>query len=75
MAEFAKDWKDKCERGLLLCKHLGNIYTGSLFNGLLTLVADESIDLRDKKILMFSYGSGCAASLFFARVVGDYKHI
>jgi hydroxymethylglutaryl-CoA synthase len=75
MKHFGKDWKDKCERSLYLCKMLGNIYTGSLKNGLLTLIADKSIDLKDKKIMMFSYGSGCAASMFLMRVVGDYSKI
>jgi len=58
-----------------LAKKLGNIYTGSLYNGLLTLICDETIDLKGKKILMFSYGSGCAASLFYVRVEGCYKKI
>jgi 3-hydroxy-3-methylglutaryl CoA synthase len=42
---FGQDWKHKCERSLLLAKKLGNIYTGSLYNGLLSLLCDESIDL------------------------------
>lgn len=25
--------------------------------------------------MMFSYGSGCAASMFMIKVNGDYKHI
>jgi hydroxymethylglutaryl-CoA synthase len=75
MKYFGKDWKEKCEHTLLLAKHLGNIYTGSLYNGLMTLLCDENIDLKGKKIMMFAYGSGCASSMFFVRVVGDYKHI
>lgn len=75
MKHFGKDWKDKCERSLLLAKQLGNIYTGSLYNGILTLIGDTSIDLKGKKIMMFSYGSGCAASMFMIRVNGDYSHI
>ena len=62
--QFNSLWKDKCERSLHLAKQLGNIYTGSLYNGLLTLLCDSSIDLGNKSILMFSYGSGCAASMF-----------
>ena len=68
-------WKQKCERGLLLAKKLGNIYTGSLYNGLLTYICDEDIDLRKKKLLLFSYGSGCAASMFYVTVKGDYSKI
>jgi hydroxymethylglutaryl-CoA synthase len=72
---FGQDWKQKCERSLLLAKKLGNIYTGSLYNGLLSLICDETIDLKNKKVMLFSYGSGCAASMFFVRFVGDYSKI
>lgn len=75
LKNFGHIWKDKCERSLLLAKQLGNIYTGSLYNGLISLVCDTSVDLQGKKILMFSYGSGCAASMFIIRVAGDYKKI
>ena len=75
MQHFSQDWKDKCERTLLLAKQLGNIYTGSLYNGLISLVADPTIDLRGKKILMFSFGSGLASSMYVIRVVGEYRKI
>jgi len=75
MKHMGKDWKEKCERTLYLAKQLGNIYTGSLYNGLVTLLCDKSLDLTGKKIMMFSYGSGCAASMFFVRVVGNYKKV
>lgn len=75
MKYYGKEWKNKCERSLLLAKKLGNIYTGSLYNGLLTLICDETIDLKGKKVMLFSYGSGCAASMFFIRGVGCYKKI
>jgi hydroxymethylglutaryl-CoA synthase len=75
MKAYGPEWKNKCERSLLLAKNLGNIYTGSLYNGLLSLIGDTSIDLKDKKLMMFSYGSGCAASMFIIHVKGDYKQI
>lgn len=52
---------------------LGNIYTGSLYNGLLTLLTKDSLDLSGKKVMLFSYGSGCAASLFFVHFKQGYK--
>ena len=54
---------------------MGNIYTGSLYNGLLTLIFDESINLTGKRVMLFSYGSGCAASMFYVTVKDDYSHI
>jgi len=59
----------------VLAKQLGNIYTGSLYNGLLSLLCDPAIDLAGKSILMFSYGSGCAASMFVLRVTAGYRRI
>ena len=75
MKHFGGQWRDRCERGLLLAKQLGNIYTGSLYNGLLSLICDETIDLTGKKILMFSYGSGCAASMFVLKVNQGYRRV
>ena len=72
---YKADWKDKCERGLYLAKRLGNIYTGSLYNGLLSLICDRQIDLTGKQVLMFSYGSGCAASMFILHFRSQYKSL
>ena len=51
---------------------LGNIYTGSLYNGLISLICDKSINLSGKRIMLFRYGSGCAASMFSVKFKGDY---
>jgi hydroxymethylglutaryl-CoA synthase len=75
LKKFGSEWKDKCERSLLLAKQLGNIYTGSLYNGLLSLICDDQIDLAGKQVCMFSYGSGCAASMFVLRFSADYHRI
>lgn len=75
LKRYGDEWKDKCERSLLLAKQLGNIYTGSLYNGLLSLLCDQNIDLTGKQVLMFSYGSGCAASMFVLRINQGYQKI
>ena len=54
---------------MLLSKTLGNIYTGSLYTGLISLI--ESSNLDNKNIMMFSYGSGLMASMFTLHVRGD----
>lgn len=58
-------FKEKVGPSTLTSKQLGNIYTGSLYAGLCSLI--ESKDLNGKVIGMFSYGSGSAASLFLLR--------
>lgn len=43
--------------------------------GLISLICNESIDLVGKNILMFSYGSGNAASMFVVRGNSDYHDL
>ena len=79
------DWPEKCERNLYLAKNLGNIYTGSLFNGLLSLLLSgfpkeqggDGLDLRGRTVLNFSYGSGCASSMFVIKITDtwDYRKV
>ena len=47
----------------LLPQHLGNMYTASLYAGLLSLVTSDA-PLVGKRVLCFSYGSGLASSIF-----------
>jgi hydroxymethylglutaryl-CoA synthase len=80
---MGEDWVHKCERNLYLAKNLGNIYTGSLYNGLLSLLlrglpkeeGGEGIDLKGKRVCMFSYGSGCASSMFLLRINSNYETV
>ena len=59
---------EKCAPGLALPKIVGNSYTASLYFGLVSLLADPALQLPGKRVLFFSYGSGCAASLFSAKM-------
>lgn len=54
---------------LTFAAEIGNIYTGSLYMALASMLHQE--DLRGQRIGMFSYGSGCMAEFFGARVVGS----
>jgi hydroxymethylglutaryl-CoA synthase len=52
-----------------LPSQIGNIYTGSLYLALASLLHAEAGELEGKRIGLFSYGSGCAAEFFAGRVV------
>lgn len=53
-------------------KCCGNMYTASLYSSLASLLSNvTSTDLGGKRIGLFSYGSGCASSMFSMKVVGD----
>lgn len=56
------------EPSLRLPSEVGNIYTGSLYLALLSLLYHEAEQLSGKRIGLFSYGSGCAAEFFAGRV-------
>lgn len=55
-----------------LNKRVGNIYTGSLYLNLLSLLERGNLKTNDK-IGMFSYGSGAVAEFYSLEVVANYK--
>ncbi|KAI8853222.1 hydroxymethylglutaryl-coenzyme A synthase C terminal-domain-containing protein [Chytridium lagenaria] len=60
-AEFAA----KVSPGLLASKNVGNMYCGSLYAGLASLLSEvPSEQLVNKRVVLFSYGSGFSASMF-----------
>jgi hydroxymethylglutaryl-CoA synthase len=64
-ADVKKSFNEKTGPWLSLNSIVGNIYTGSLFLSLIDLLRNNtSADM--KQISMFSYGSGCAASMSIA---------
>jgi hydroxymethylglutaryl-CoA synthase len=54
---------------LALPSQVGNIYTGSLYLALASLLHTEAAAIEGRRIGLFSYGSGCAAEFFAGRVV------
>ena len=57
-------------------RELGNLYTGSLYSGLVGLLSFQTEQLTvGKRVLLFSYGSGLTATLFSFTVKGSIKHI
>lgn len=50
----------------------GNMYCGSVYGGLVSLLSNVAPKtIANKRIGMFSYGSGLASSMFSLKVVGD----
>lgn len=57
-------------------RRLGNMYTASVYGGLASIIDSvEPEQLLGKRIALFSFGSGLAASFFAMRVRGDTKKI
>ena len=72
MAASKTLFAEKTLPSTLTSKKLGNLYTASLYASLASLLDNKSAaELKGKRIGMFSYGSGLAASFFSIRVKGD----
>lgn len=61
------------EDSIQYSRQVGNLYTGSLYLGLISLL-ENSQDLKTtQKIGLFSYGSGAVAEFFTASLVNGYQ--
>ncbi|KAJ2791732.1 3-hydroxy-3-methylglutaryl coenzyme A synthase [Coemansia linderi] len=70
------DLAAKTEPSLLAARAIGNMYTGSVFFGLASLLTEVPFaQLKGKRVALFSYGSGCAASVYSFRVRADTSNI
>ncbi|KAG8962052.1 hypothetical protein FRC03_004641 [Tulasnella sp. 419] len=71
LSEHTELFKSRVGPSLACAKRCGNMYTGSLYAGLASLLGNiSSQELQGKRIAMFAFGGGCAASFFALRVVG-----
>ncbi|KAJ2505601.1 3-hydroxy-3-methylglutaryl coenzyme A synthase, partial [Coemansia sp. RSA 1939] len=71
-----KSFASKTDPSLLAARNIGNMYTGSVFFGLASLISQVPYaQLQGKRVGVFSYGSGCAASVYSFRVCGDTSSI
>ena len=65
-------FEQKTQPSLLLANQVGNMYTPSLYGGLVSLLVSKSAEeLAGKRIALFSYGSGLASSMFSLRISSD----
>ncbi|MCL4125247.1 UNVERIFIED_CONTAM: hypothetical protein GTU68_009410, partial [Idotea baltica] len=70
---FSKDlFEAKTKPSLLIANQVGNMYTPSLYGGLASILANSTAEnLSGKRIGLFSYGSGLAATMFSIKVSED----
>ncbi len=65
---FRETFSRKVEPGLLGAREVGNIYTGSVYMGLVSLLEKEKESAEGKRVGIFSYGSGCGAEFFICNL-------
>ena len=67
-ALYKETFRAKVEPGLLGAREVGNIYTGSVYMGLASLLETERDRVDGKRVGVFSYGSGCGAEFFVCQM-------
>lgn len=61
------------DESIIYSQKVGNIYTGSLFLGLLSLLENSDSLKAGDKIALYSYGSGAVSEFFSVELVEDYE--
>lgn len=76
MAHAGEHYKRATDPASACVKRCGNMYTASLYGALASLVSNiPAGELQGKRVGMFAFGSGCAASFYGLRVDGDVSDI
>ncbi|MTD42194.1 hydroxymethylglutaryl-CoA synthase [Erwinia sp. CPCC 100877] len=61
------------EESITYSRRIGNLYTGSLYLGLISLLEQSNTLVAGDQIGLFSYGSGAVAEFFSGELVAGYK--
>ncbi|KAG6458473.1 hydroxymethylglutaryl-CoA synthase 1 [Manduca sexta] len=65
-------FEEKTKPGLHIARNVGNMYTPSLYGGLVSYLISKSPDqLIGKKFALFSYGSGLASTMYSINICSD----
>ena len=65
--------QENFDKSILYSQMIGNIYTGSLFLGLLSLLENAETLKAGDKIALYSYGSGAVSEFFSGELVEGYE--
>lgn len=68
-------YDSKCAPAAWLAREIGNCYTASLYSSLAALLVEAKGSLIGKRILLYSFGSGFAASMYSLRVTSCAENV
>lgn len=71
----AQQLHDQLDAALCYSRETGNSYTASLYIGITSLLENTPCDLTDKRLGLYSYGSGCSGEFFSAKVMKNYQQM
>ncbi|MGT2832907.1 hydroxymethylglutaryl-CoA synthase [Streptococcus halotolerans] len=72
---FKNHLTDQFEASIQYSRKVGNIYTGSLYLGLLSLLENSQTLQAGDKIGLFSYGSGAVSEIFSLHLIDGFKEM
>ena len=76
MGLVKKRFAERVQPSIQVPTMCGNMYCGSVYGGLVSLISNVAPKtLQDKRVGIFSYGSGLASSMFSLKVVGDISNM
>ena len=86
LTRYNAAYESKTKKTLLLANQVGNMYTPSVYSGLVSLLINNDIkDVVGKNVGVFSYGSGFAASMYsisitentdqLAKIIANVSHL
>lgn len=72
MTQYLSAFEAKTKKSLFVVSETGNMYTPSLYSGLVSfLVSGNASELAGKRLGLFSYGSGLASTMYSITVTKD----
>lgn len=74
MTHYTPVFDAKTKKSLHLANQVGNMYTPSVYSGLVSLLINHEVsELAGKKVGVFSYGSGLASSMYSISITADVQ--
>lgn len=72
MTHYTPVFNAKTKKSLHLANQVGNMYTPSVYSGLVSLLINNDVsELAGKRVGVFSYGSGLASSMYSISITTD----
>ena len=70
--DIEADFKQRMEPSLSYCRHVGNVYSGTVYLALAGLIANAYYE-SSKRVGVFSYGSGCSSEFYSGLITPQSK--
>lgn len=70
--EKYQELEEHYQSSIKISRNVGNLYTGSLYLGLISYLIHGDVQ-PNEKVMLFSYGSGAVGEIYSAEIVPEYE--